>query len=337
MNVLRCSTALVIALYAVGTNGFCPLGSVKSAIDASICYKFVRAKSPFLDAEEACRQHHGHLASVTSGFANAFINDEAIRSFGNESDGYFVGANRLADAGRWVWTDGSKFAYTHAAAGEPVRQPGLDCVYVAMEDGLWHAGNCFTARPFVCTVPQSNATECPPVPTCPTFTAPPPVECTTPTAVSSSRGPPPNTTTTKPVPTTTAGARCDNGWERFVSDKGVFCYRVGDYGYLLDTIATCAEWQSTAVSIHSEEENEFVRRMGSALSTGWWLGLHWTSGSDGKYRWIDGTRYGYSAWTADDTREDFTKCAQMLPQYGYWYYDKCEVMAYSICKKPAHN
>ncbi|KAH7708806.1 ancient conserved domain protein 4 [Aphelenchoides avenae] len=299
MNVLLCSTAVIATLH--------------SGIDASVCYKFVSAKSPFLDAEEACRQQHGHLASVNSGFANAFINDEALRRFGNETDGYFIGANRLADAERWVWTDGSKFAYTHAAAGEPVRQPGLDCVYVAMEDGLWHAGNCFTRRPFVCIVPQSNATECPPVPTCPAFTAPLTTAYLTPTFPSTSKRP--STSTSRPVPTTTTGALCDNGWKRFVSNSGVFCYRIGPYGDLLDAIATCTKWQSTVVSIHSEEENELVRQRVFVDHVGqMWLGLHWTSGFNGKYQWIDGTPYDYTAWAADAvSRGDDTSSSPLLP------------------------
>lgn len=78
MNVLLCSTAVIATLHVARTDGFCPLGSVQSGIDASVCYKFVSAKSPFLDAEEACRQQHGHLASVNSGFANAFINGTGV-------------------------------------------------------------------------------------------------------------------------------------------------------------------------------------------------------------------------------------------------------------------
>lgn len=63
-------TLKIIIFYAAAT---CPFGAIESLTDKTVCYLFSSAKLAYLNAEEFCVQHGGHLASIHDGFNDAFI------------------------------------------------------------------------------------------------------------------------------------------------------------------------------------------------------------------------------------------------------------------------
>ena len=126
-------------------------------------------------------------------------------------------------------------------------------------------------------------------------------------------------------------------------------YRAGDQDYCYTVIedlqstwedaqAMCNELGASLVTIHSEEENDFVMNFLRGVGHGRWLGLT-TNYKDWKYRWLDGSEMGeppYLNFFPNRNARPITtvRCILMLPE-GYWYYFDCPVRFAFTCKKPA--
>ncbi|KAH7700282.1 Nattectin precursor, partial [Aphelenchoides avenae] len=82
----------------------CPTGAVQGAAPDD-CFALVSSPSGWYDAEEACVERGGHLASVTSAFANAFVRQQAKER--RWDDDFWVGGSN--DQGNWTWSDGGPF------------------------------------------------------------------------------------------------------------------------------------------------------------------------------------------------------------------------------------
>lgn len=97
---------------------------------------------------------------------------------------------------------------------------------------------------------------------------------------------------------------CAQGWDTFVSKKhGKYCYYMADYK---ETYAVhsrdCQDRGAELVSIHSKEENEFVKglmarqqRLNMVPGYHPWLGLR-RVGYLNLWRWEDGTRLDFEHW-----------------------------------------
>lgn len=106
MLVVAVSCAILCAALAR-----CPPGSLQGLAPAD-CFKQCDSVDSWYGAEDRCRILGGHLASVSGGFANAFLREFALW---NTTD-FWLGANEDA-AGAWTWTDGRNVSYTNWALG----------------------------------------------------------------------------------------------------------------------------------------------------------------------------------------------------------------------------
>ena len=116
------------------------------------CYKAVAAAASFANAEAACADEDGHLASLHNAREETFV-----RQLGGA--GSWLGLRREGSLGSFEWTDGSLFAsaggalgYNNWTAGEPDGRPGdvSTEACASLGDGGWEDGPCGTARPYVC-------------------------------------------------------------------------------------------------------------------------------------------------------------------------------------------
>lgn len=90
------------------------------------------------EAENFCKSHGGHLATINDSEENSFIYNYMI-SCGYQS-AYFGLVDRNYD-GTWTWADGSNYEYQNWAEGEPsdLNEP-YGMFYFKFSDGLWNDG-----------------------------------------------------------------------------------------------------------------------------------------------------------------------------------------------------
>ena len=65
----------------------------------------------------------------------------------------------------------------------------------------------------------------------------------------------------------------------------------------LDAQQSCLSISSNLTSIHSAEENVFVRNVVSPGSSSIWIGLNNLNSADGSYEWADGSNLAFKNWT----------------------------------------
>lgn len=95
--------------------GKCPIGAVQG-ITRDGCYLYSSSPLTWFKAQEQCMSRNGHLASVSNGLINAFLQEPANSVCAQE---YWLGGSYDVEyQSMWTWTDGSRFSYTHWAHGE---------------------------------------------------------------------------------------------------------------------------------------------------------------------------------------------------------------------------
>lgn len=125
------------------------------------CYKFIETAATFANAEAACGDEGGHLASLHAPREESFV-----RALASGASSAWLGLRREgSNGGAFEWTDGSFFAgaaeaiaYSNWTAGEPDGRPGSAaaeaCAYLA--PGGWEDGPCSAnmTRSYVCKKPS---------------------------------------------------------------------------------------------------------------------------------------------------------------------------------------
>ena len=139
----------------------CVAGSVRGtgATSSHMCFSFFNEPKDFEDAERACVQWQGHLATVNDDFDNTLVLGlcDAKRCWlglnDRESEGAF----------RWAYPVQSP-TWTNWKPGTPDNYEDEDCVYMyggryskADARGLWNDKTCFAPShfPFICARPAS--------------------------------------------------------------------------------------------------------------------------------------------------------------------------------------
>uniref|UniRef100_A0A914D512 C-type lectin domain-containing protein n=1 Tax=Acrobeloides nanus TaxID=290746 RepID=A0A914D512_9BILA len=98
-----------------------------------------------------------------------------------------------------------------------------------------------------------------------------------------------------------------------------------------DTVNECQKLSAQLSSIHSEEENQFIEKIGRTPNFGnAWIGLKKT---DGIWKWLDGTSLDYTNWNCDDKPCKDLNCAYMDRKTGKWDAASCGVIPYptTVC------
>ena len=86
------------------------------------CYLWSKDEKSWLEAEEACQSHGGHLASVKDKKTYDFVLGKGAR--------IWIGGTDRVEEGKWVWTDCTAWDYNQGwKSGEPNSYDGdEDCV-----------------------------------------------------------------------------------------------------------------------------------------------------------------------------------------------------------------
>jgi len=161
---------------------------------------------------------------------------------------------------------------------------------------------------------------------------PPIEECQTPTTTTMPTTTPMPTTTTKPTttpiptttpmstttprPTTTSFPGCPSGWSRYENS----CFKFVEVAdYWSGAQYYCERKGGNLASIHSREENEFVKSLTSK-----WPSYHWIGGSDaiseGEWAWFDGSSWVYQNWLPGKPEGSVNKNCLAIDtlEYGNW-------------------
>ncbi|KAK2711718.1 hypothetical protein QYM36_012735 [Artemia franciscana] len=159
--------------------------------------------------------------------------------------GAWIGLRRINNISKWV--DESDFDYTSWNDGAPTNGANSsDCVhYMGYEDEgytvpfKWRDSPCTELPPILCEMPLSI----------PTTTVPP-------------------TTTLQPDP-------CPQNYtEKCFQNNVCYCYSVKSSMYWGDGVAACRSEGADMVSIHSSEENNFIREI---IPSRAWIGCLYNS------------------------------------------------------------
>uniref|UniRef100_A0A3Q1C4T7 C-type lectin domain-containing protein n=1 Tax=Amphiprion ocellaris TaxID=80972 RepID=A0A3Q1C4T7_AMPOC len=113
------------------------------------CYKVVETPATWDDAEAACQQEGGNLASIDMSY-DQFIRNMNYTKYHN----IWIGLTRDSSFG-WAWSDNMPVGFLNWAPGEPSAafHPGdvaeENCVEM-YHDGNWNDNNCLQKRGFAC-------------------------------------------------------------------------------------------------------------------------------------------------------------------------------------------
>lgn len=145
-------------------------------------------------------------------------------------------------------------------------------------------------------------------------------------------------------PTHTVG--CEEGWQTF----GDYCYWYSntDYSYYTLTFSEarddCKSKGADMVSIHSQEENEFVYSLvadGSGYYYSTWLGLS-DEGHPSELTWVDNTAVTFTSYEQMDYYPIYsTPACGIIDFAAYtaqsWGVEDCSDYNFYVCKKPQES
>ncbi|XP_033764206.1 brevican core protein-like [Pecten maximus] len=325
----------------------------------NVCLVFVTSKYSWTDASSHCHRHGGRLVKIENLQKQNFVYN-TLKALHWKEIRVWIGANDRASEGTWKWTDGSKLSYSNWHQGEGPSHSGFlfnagyeDCAIMKLDDrGRWHDYDCggvLFLETSVCEYkkvvrPTTTTTTTTTMRTTPTTTTP---TTTTPTTTTM-RTTPTTTTPTTTTPTTTTmptttKKTCSsfhpvaslvkfyrNSCLRFVS---------GDKSWN-DADTDCRRHGGLLLQIHSQQDQDFVYESLKSLhwsDSGAWIGAT-DSGSEGHWRWSDGSRVKYGHWSPGEgpshnaTNEN---CAMISVDDGMWYDYDCTAVIYNqayICQ-----
>ncbi|XP_039517105.1 neurocan core protein [Pimephales promelas] len=110
------------------------------------CYRVFPRRHTWEDAEKDCREHSGHLTSITSSLELDFLN-----GLGHEN--VWIGLNDRTVEEDFQWTDGTDVVFENWRENQPDNffAGGEDCVVmITREDGKWNDVPCNYNLPYIC-------------------------------------------------------------------------------------------------------------------------------------------------------------------------------------------
>nr|ACC67942.1 C-type lectin mannose binding isoform 5 variant 1 [Oxyuranus microlepidotus] len=140
-----------LSLNGIGADHHCPSDWTSLG---EFCYKAIRERKSWEDAEAACvqRQNSSHLASIHSLAESLYIQTVISNRLSFFTD-VWIGLNDPGKNRIWEWTDGSNFDYTSWELLEPGNAGrGAYCVQLSSisRHFRWEAANCESENFFVC-------------------------------------------------------------------------------------------------------------------------------------------------------------------------------------------
>ena len=105
----------------------------------------------WVEAETACREQGGHLASINSEAINDKIWDETKTNH-TEHTSMWIGGTDQEEEGVWKWTDCSPWDFEawmeETAGNQPEKQ---DCLEFFRDGGIWGDDDCTMRNYFLCS------------------------------------------------------------------------------------------------------------------------------------------------------------------------------------------
>ena len=133
--------------------------------------------------------------------------------------------------------------------------------------------------------------------------------------------------------------QCPFGWTKFQSK----CYRFHNESSganFHDAFSTCHHaHRSTMLTIHSQEEMEFVRNFTQITRFSVWLGMmRGLDSENDSFTWLDRTNMSYTNWGKNEPKHGGEKrrfCAVISMKndsIGQWYDVKCQLHYMTVCQ-----
>ncbi|CAC5400511.1 MRC [Mytilus coruscus] len=255
------------------------------------CYGINNEMTDWATAESVCAQvQYGHLATINNVYTQLFLSSQIAGKSGHYWIGLTQGVNSTAMVS---WTSGLPVSYT-AWARSHTGNIDEDDMCVAMTTthpiGLWETRNCTLQKTYICEYPREGYTK-------------------------------PTTTTVKP-------ALCPSTWKEFNG----YCYKHenGIKRTWMKSRNFCRERGADLVSIHSIEENKFVR---DSSHGDIWIGLNDRDSENG-FEWSDGSPVDLMMWGRNEPNDKYQQedCATTFKHRNAWNDDNCYKLKSFVCK-----
>ena len=104
-----------------------------------------------------------------------------------------------------------------------------------------------------------------------------------------------------------------------------------------DAHRSCTSNKSTLTSIHSAEENNFLRKRGQASISSAWIELFNLNSTDRSYEWVDGSMVDFRNWNVDEPNNAYSgeNCTELSVNWnrGKWNDNSCYSKRAYVCGK----
>ncbi|XP_790560.4 macrophage mannose receptor 1 [Strongylocentrotus purpuratus] len=224
----------------------------------------------------------------------------------NGHDSAWIGLRKNPEDTVYEWNDGWPVYYTTWGAGEPSGGEGEGCVE-ATTLGHWDDTVCTKGQPYICKY----------------------------------------TDTSMPVPGPTSDGYCENGWIEYGSHCYLFVTHIDEVTRTWSGASVdCDTKDATLLTVHNEDENDFILRQLSKRSAAGdltgphveaegdlWLGV--TRNDEGGFEYLDGEPVNYVNWGTGEPHDgQSTDCVVMQSDIvGHWATSQCGVVMKYGCKK----
>ncbi|XP_051251449.1 ladderlectin-like isoform X20 [Dicentrarchus labrax] len=116
----------------------------------SRCFLYVPRVLNWAQAERNCQSMGGNLASVHS-FQEYHEIQRMIVRVSHYSNPAWIGGSDAQQERYWLWSDGTRFSYSHWCRGEPNNDRGQHCTQINFSDQkCWDDFWCDGSLPSVC-------------------------------------------------------------------------------------------------------------------------------------------------------------------------------------------
>ncbi|XP_053408178.1 uncharacterized protein LOC123560994 isoform X2 [Mercenaria mercenaria] len=263
----------------------------------------------FLGKEELLTWHAAKMYCSNKGSTLASVHSEEEQRFLsglNSKTEYvsWIGFNDLDLDNRFSWSDGSVVDYTAWASGQPNDIWGGEKCVPIHNDGTWHDYPCNDRKPFICKKRKVGYTM-----------------------------------TTIARTTKSMEGGCPSGFNYTFGNKCYLFSVDGDTTFWGDAKDRCEILGGHIISIHSEQEKDFIALNVYGISHGMWLGMQ-DLNDDRRFDWSDNSPLDYSNWAPNEpssnVHDTFEKesCVEMWADennLGFWNDVKCYASKGYIC------
>ncbi|XP_015231842.1 PREDICTED: macrophage mannose receptor 1-like [Cyprinodon variegatus] len=118
------------------------------------CYKLVEEPATWDEAQTACEEQGGNLASIDMSYDQAFVAGVVLQG---KADAW-IGLRRKED-GSYTWTDGWPVFFTQWGPGEPSNIKDEGCVSMHASiwfHGTWNDTKCDQAKSYICKISSAK-------------------------------------------------------------------------------------------------------------------------------------------------------------------------------------